>query len=148
MTDNEALLKKAEGVAGFRRVLLIINALAYFAWIGATGLERGHVDIDGGILKLTQVVAGAVWLISLVALFVAMAKLRQRKDIAGLVDDERTQGLTARCFQMGYWALLLGVTGVYTASYLMEVDVKLIAPFLLALGVAVPPLTFAFLYRS
>ncbi len=148
MDDNEQLMRRAEGLAGLRRVALIINGLAYFVWIGATGLEHGHVAMDAAALKLAQMAGGGVWLVSLLILFWIMARLGKNREIGRLVDDERTQGLSARCYQMGYWALLLGVTGVYTASFLTKVDVNLVAPLLLATGVAVPPLTFAFLYRG
>ena len=148
MDDNEQLLKRAEGLAGLRRVVLIVNAVAYFTWIGATGLEHGHIDVDPVALKLAQLGGAAIWLVSLVIVFWIMMRLGKNRAMGRLIDDERTQGLTARCYQMGYWALLLGVTGIYTASFLTKVDVNLVAPLLLATGVAVPPLTFAFLYRS
>ncbi len=84
MTDTDTLLKQAEGIAGLRRGLMIVNALSY----------------------------------------------------------------TRRAFQTGYWTLLLAVTGLYATSFFVPIDIRAAAPFLLALGVAAPSLTYAFLYRS
>jgi len=149
MTDNETLMKQAEGYAILRRVLLIANALAYVGWIGSSGLAyMGTFSVDPAILKLVQILCWPVWLISLIGIFWTMKRLGKRRDIGALVDDERTQGLSAKSFQIGYWALLLAVTGIYAANFFVPVDIKLVGPFLLALGVAAPSLTYALLYRS
>lgn len=148
MTDTEKLLKQAEGMAGLRRVLLIVNALSYVVWIGSTGVQHLDTGIPPQIVGLTGMLAWPVWLVSLLGIFWTMAHLAKRRDIAGLVDDERTAGLTKKAFQAGYWALILALAGVYAASYFIPIDVQTAAPFLLALGVAAPSLTFALLYRS
>lgn len=149
MTENEKLLQQAEGQANLRRLLLVINAASYVVWIGSRSLTAlGSSSLDPGLLSTVQMAAWPVWLVSLVGLLWAMARLRKRRDIAGLVDDERTTGLSARSFQVGYWVLLVGAAAVYTASFFITVDVKLVAPALVALGVAAPSLTYAALYRS
>ncbi len=149
MTDNETLMKQAESHAVLRRVLLIVNALSYVGWIGSSGLAHmGTLSVDPATLSLVQMVCWPVWLISLIRIFWTMMRLGKRRDIGALVDDERTQGVSAKSFQIGYWALLLAITGVYAANFFVPVDVKLVGPFLLALGVAAPSLTYALLYRS
>ncbi len=149
MTDNEGLMQQAESHGVLRRVLLIVNAGAYIAGMICTSLTRleglrGHLRM----FVMGEFICWPVWFLSLLAILWTMQRLRQRPDIGVLVDDERTSGLTARSFQAGYWALLLGVAGLYAASFLMPVDVRLIAPLLVALGVAAPGLTYAFLYRG
>ena len=148
MSDAEKLLKQAEALAGLRRGLMIVNALSYIAWIGATGLQHVDTGLAPQTLGLVGTAAWPVWLVSLLGILWTMMHLARRRDIAGLVDDERTANLTSRAFQAGYWALLLAVSGLYAASYFIAVDIKVAAPFLLALGVAAPSLTYAFLYRS
>jgi len=148
MTDTDKLLKQAEGIAGLRRGLMVVNALSYVAWIGSTGLQHAGTGLPPQSLALAGMIAWPAWLVSLLGILWTMKHLASRRDIAGLVDDERTAGLTKRAFQAGYWALLLAVTGLYAASYFVPIDIKTAAPFLLALGVAAPSLTYAFLYRS
>jgi len=148
MTDNDKLLKQAEGMAGLRRGLLIVNALSYVLWIGSRGLQYIDAGIPEDAVNLAGMVAWPIWLISLLGIFWTMMHLAKRRDLAGLVDDERTAGLTKRAFQVGYWALLAAVTGLYITSYFVAIDIRTAAPFLLALGVAAPSLTYALLYRS
>ncbi len=148
MTDAEKLLKQAEGMAGLRRGLLIVNALSYAVWIGSTGLQHIATGIPPQTLNLVGMAAWPLWLISLLGIFWTMMHLAKRRDIAGLVDDERTVGLTKRAFQAGYWVLILAVAGAYATSFFVTIDMQAAAPFLLALGVAAPSLTYALLYRS
>lgn len=148
MTDNEILLRQAEAHAVARRLLMIVNALSYIAWIGAFGLSQSGHGFDGHLLGLVQALSFPVWLVSLLAIFWTIRRLRQRRDIAGLIDDERTVRVSGRSFQVGYWGLLLAITGLFAASFFIPLDVRLVAPFLLALGVAAPSLTYAWLYRS
>ncbi|WP_443747403.1 hypothetical protein [Asticcacaulis solisilvae] len=148
MSDTEKLLKRAEGMAGLRRGLMVVNALTYVMWIGSTGLQHVDTGLAPQTLNLIGLAAWPVWLASLLGILWTMRHLAKHRDIAGLVDDERTVGLTKRSFQAGYWVLLLAVAGLYTASFFVPIDVRMAAPILLALGVAAPSLTYALLYRS
>ncbi|MGZ3298356.1 MAG: hypothetical protein ACXU8U_05890 [Asticcacaulis sp.] len=147
--DNDRLMKQAEGYIALRRVLLIVNALGYIAWIGSEGLGHlGNLSVDPHTLSLVKLVAQPIWVLSLLGIFGVMARLRKRRDIAGLVDDERTRALSGWSFKAGYWVLLISIAGVYAANFFMTIDVRLVAPLLLALGVATPSLTYAVTYRN
>ncbi len=149
MSDTQNLMKKAEGYVQWRRALLVINALAYIGWIGATGLTYlPAVAIDPGMLNLISAVCWPVWLLSLLGIFAQVAYARKHRDISALADDERTVGYTKTAFQTGYWLLLTGLALVYAASYFTPLDVKAVIPFMLALGVAAPSLTYAVLDRG
>ncbi len=146
MGNTDRLMREAAGQALLRRTLLVVNAASYVAWIGSIWLM--HVGtIDPGALSLVQTIAWPVWLISLFGILAGMVYMRRRRDIAGLVDDERTVGLAATAFKTGYWVLLVAVAGVYAGSFFTTIDVRLVAPVLLALGVATPSVTYAALYR-
>ena len=147
MGDADKLLKQAQSHVALRRVLLVVNGLSYVMWIGSRGLGFAG-GVDPGLLSAIGMIAWPVWLVSLLAIFWTMARLRKRHDIAGLVDDERTVGLTGTAFKAGYWVLLIGVAAVFAASYVLPIDVRAVMPVLLALGVAAPSLTYAALFRS
>ncbi len=149
MIDNEKRVREAEGFAGLRRLLLIVNAVAYVAAIAVMGLSHAGVHgFESGQWKETELAAWAVWGLSLLGIFWTIRRATKRPDIGALVNDERTAGMASKAFQAGYWALLLSVAGVFMATYFTPFDIKLVLPFMLALGVAAPPLTFALLYRD
>ena len=59
MTDNEKILRQAESFAGWRRLLLITNALAYVAWIGAQPLYFvDGLSVGNRQVVLIQSIAG------------------------------------------------------------------------------------------
>jgi len=149
MSDNEKLLRQAEGLAGYRRVMLVVNALSYTAWVVSFALgQTGMGDLPPRLLTMIGLAAFPVWLISLIALVWGIRRLARDKALGALIDDERTRDLTKRAFQAGYWALLLALAGLYAVSYFTDINIRLIVPFLLAFGVAAPSLTYAALYRS
>ena len=149
MSNTQNLMKKAEGYVQWRRITLVINALAYVGWIGSTGLGfLPGVAIDPALLRLVSAISWPIWLLSLLGIFAQMAYARKHRDIAALADDERTVGYTKTAFQTGYWLLLIGLALVYAASYFTQLDVKAVIPFMLALGVAAPSLTYAMLDRG
>ena len=147
MADTDKLIKQAHSHAVLRRVLLIVNGLSYLAWIGSRGAAFAGLA-DDRLVSLISNLAWPLWLISLVGILWTMARLRKRRDIAGLVDDERTVGLASTAFKTGYWLLLIGIAAVFAASYFVSIDVRAVMPVLLALGVAAPSLTYAALFRS
>ncbi len=147
MGDGDKLLKQAQSHAALRRVLLVVNGLSYLVWIGSRGLGFAG-SVDPGLLAAMGMIAWPVWLVSLLGIFWTMARLRKRRDIAGLVDDERTVGLAGTAFKAGYWVLLVGIAAVFAVSYFVSIDVRAVMPVLLALGVAAPSLTYAALFRS
>ena len=150
MNANEKLLKQAEGFGALRRLLMLINALSYMVWIGAQAIvffPEMHVSMQQ--TALIQMVAGPIWLISLIAIFATIFYLVRRSDLRRLVDDERTQNLNLRAFQAGYLVLLLAIAGAYALCFIGKTpNPGALLPILLSLGVAVPSLTYAALYRS
>jgi hypothetical protein len=149
MSHTDALMQQAARHAALRRVLLVVNGGAYLAALASQGLlALKAAPASPALLHAVLWVAWPLWAASLLALFWTMARLRRRLDIAGLVDDERTSALSAQAFKAGYWALLLALAGLYAASFLTGIDFRAAAPLLLGLGVAVPPLTYALLYRA
>ncbi len=147
MSDNERLLQRAEAFAATRRILLAVNGLAYLGWIGAQALDAvPGMPLGHGQLALIRLVPGAIWLFSLVALFVSMAMSRS---VRPLIDDERTAKFTLRAFQAGYGVLLVSIAALYGLAFAgYPVDMLAVLPILLSLGVAVPSLAYAALYRS
>jgi len=148
MSDNEKLLRQAERYAGMRRALLFINALSYFVWIGAQALQflPGFTPHQSALI---QFVAGPIWLVSLLCILVMGVSLYMRRDLRGLVDDERTIKIGNQAFQAGYWVLLIGIALVYALLFCgIQIEGGIFLPILLSLGVAVPGLTYAALYRS
>lgn len=146
MSDNEGLIKQAETMGSQRRILLILQGVSYVGWIGSQGLTPiiGHAPL----LKAVQIICWPVWLLSLLLTFWLMRRTAKNHQIAALLDDERTKGLVTTVFQTSYWVLLTAVAVTYAATYVTEVDIKAVAPVLLSLGVAVPSLTYAALYRG
>jgi uncharacterized membrane protein len=150
MSDNETRLKQAERFATIRRVLLVINALAYIVWIGAQSLYFIEgINAANQLIARIQMVAGPVWLISLLALFFMIFRLFWRRDLRAMVDDERTQTTTHHAFLAGYIVLLVSVVIFYTLSLTgHRPNLSAVLPIMLSLGVAVPSLTYAALYRG
>ncbi len=147
MNDNEKRLRRAEGLAALRRLLLAVNAVAYFGWIGVKALDFiPRIAVTNTQVALVQMILGPVWLVSLVGLVFTMT---WRRDVRVLIDDERTAKLTLRAFQAGYGVLLLAISVLYAATFAgYRLNILGVLPVLLSLGVAVPPLTYAALYRS
>lgn len=149
MSDNETLLHQAEGLANFRRAALIVNALSYAGWMLGMGMTSGPADqTHRGLWLLEEVAAFSVWLISLMAILWTVRHARRRRDLGALIDDERTQGLTIRAFQAGYWLLLLPLAALYTLSWFVAIDLRQALLALMALGVAAPSLTYGLFYRN
>lgn len=149
MSDTQLLMKKAEGYVQWRRSLLVVNALAYIGWIGSTGMGYLHtVAIEPSVLNLVAMICWPIWLLSLLGIFAQMRYGRKHGEISRLADDERTVSYTKTAFQTGYWLLLVALAGVYAASYFIELDIKAVIPFMLALGVAAPSLTYALMDRG
>ena len=147
MNENEKRIRQAERLAGVRRLLLVVNAVAYFGWIGAQALDFiPRITVTNAQVADIQFVLGPLWLVSLIGLILT---LFWRRDVRALIDDERTAKLTLRAFQAGYGALLLAVTVLSILPILgYRLNILGVLPILLSLGVAVPPLTYAALYRS
>lgn len=150
MIDNEQRLKAAERFAAFRRILLVINAVAYAVWIGAQSLYFiGGVQVTNHQIAIMQMIAGPIWFVSLLAICFLIFRLARSRDLRALVDDERTKALGLRAFQAGYFVLLAAVVVFYALSLTgHRPNLSAVFPIMLSLGVAVPPLTYAFLYRS
>ncbi|MGN6423121.1 MAG: hypothetical protein ACTHLA_07425 [Asticcacaulis sp.] len=149
MSDNETLLHQAERLANFRRAALIVNALCYAGWMLGMGMTSGQTDqAHRGLWLLEEAAAFSVWLISLLAILWTIRHARRRRDLGALIDDERTQGLTIRAFQTGYWLLLLPLAALYTLSWFVAIDLRQALLALMALGVAAPSLTYGLFYRN
>lgn len=149
MTENDMLMKQAESHSALRRLFLAIQAVAYIGWIGSRALAfTGTNLVDPATLTLVQTVCWPVWLVGLLATFWLMRKTARNRQLAALVDDERTVRLAGTVFQVAFWVLLVAVALVYAATYVTTVDARAVMPILLSLGVAVPSLAYAALYRS
>ncbi|WKL56461.1 hypothetical protein Q1W73_12265 [Asticcacaulis sp. ZE23SCel15] len=149
MTDNDRLIQQAERLGHLRRLFLIGQAVGYIGWIGSSGLEYVRAPlIDPFILKFVQNMCWPLWLVSLLATLLLMRRTAIDRQLGALLDDERTSGLIKSVFQTSYWVLLIAVALVYAATFVAEVDIRAIAPVLLSIGVAVPSLTYACLYRG
>lgn len=146
MSDNERLIQQAEQAGGLRRLFLIGQAVGYIGWIGSQGLSA--LGLDPHILTIVQNLCWPLWLFCLFATIWLMRRTAKNQQLAALLDDERTSGLTKTVFQTSYWVLLIAVALVYAATFVTEVDIRAIAPILLSLGVAIPSLTYACLYRG
>ena len=149
MTDNEVLLKQAEGVAVRRRVLLVINAATYAAWVGVFAVSVSGIHYVFPFWAVAAAVACAVvWVLSMIAILSGIRSLKRNRALAGLVDDERTCAVTARSHQAGFWVLLAAIAILYAVAGFVPLNIRLVLPALIALGVAVPNLTYAWLYRN
>ena len=143
MSDNEKLLRQAEGLAGFRRLAMIVNAVSYAAWLAGIAMSGAR-----GLWLAMQASGFIVWLVSLMAVLWTIRRAWRRRDLGALIDDERTAMLTTRAFQVGYWVLLAPLALLYMASYFVSLDLRSLLLALMALGVAAPSLTYALLYRN
>jgi hypothetical protein len=149
MSGNQLLLHQVESCIQRRRMLMVITALAYFIWIGADALTHIPALADQQhFVTLTKIMAGAVWVIGLVMSLRLSYRIYRDKSLRGMANDERTQALGKSGLQAGYWVLLILVAGCYAASYLYTIDARVVLPLLLAIGVAVPPLTYALLEQA
>ena len=146
MSDNDKLLRQAEGLAGFRRLAMIVNAVSYAAWLA--GIAMAGAAENRGLWLTMQASGFIVWLVSLMAVLWTIRRARRRRDLGALIDDERTAMLTTRAFQVGYWVLLAPLALLYMASYFVSLDLRSLLLALMALGVAAPSLTYALLYRN
>ncbi len=144
--DSEQLARRAERHVALRKGLMIVNALAYIGWIGSEGLA--HADALGlGPSFWGQVsnVSKPVWAISFALIMLQAVMLKRNRDIAVLVDDERSKEKTALAFQGGYWVLLVAVAGLYAATFVAPgLDMRTFMPLLLAAGVAAPAFSVTF----
>lgn len=144
--SDDRLIRQAEQVGGLRSLFLIGQAVGYIGWIGSRGLTI--MGLEPHTLTIVQNLCWPLWLVCLLATFWLMRRTAQNRQLAVLLDDERTSGLTKTVFQTSYWILLVAVALVYAATFITEVDIRAVAPILLSLGVAVPSLTYACLYRG
>lgn len=144
--DNERLMRRAEMHVALRKGLMIVNALAYIGWIGSQGLAQSEsFGLPPLIWEIIRNLAMPVWAVSLLLILGQYAMLKRNRDIAVLVDDERSKEKTALAFQGGYWVLLVAVAGLYAATFFVPgLDMRTVMPLLLAAGVAAPAFTVTF----
>ncbi len=149
MTESERLLRKAEHMARSRRLMLMVNAITYTAWMTGlavnTGTSAGQITPLWGYLQTAGMVG---WILSLFGAGWTMLEARRHRDITVLIDDERTKHVTAQAFIVGYLLLLFPLAGIYTASYFMPVDIRFVIPIMLAIGVVGPNVTYALFFRN
>lgn len=149
MTDTDILMKQAENHGALRRLFLAVQAVAYLGWIGSQGLAFfGVPGIDPAVLRLVQMACWPIWLVALLATFWLMRRTAKNRQLALLVDDERTVALVGKVFQTAYWVLLVALAAVYAATYVTTIEVRAVMPILLSVAVAVPSLAYAAMYRS
>jgi hypothetical protein len=149
MTDNDRLVQQAEQMGGLRRLFLIGQGVGYAGWIGSRSLQFiNGLAIDPLFLTLVQNLCWPLWLFSLLATLWVMRRTAKNHQLGALLDDERTAGLIKTVLQTSYWVLLIAVALVYAATFITDVDIRLVAPILVSLGVAVPSLTYACCYRG
>ncbi|MCA1935493.1 MAG: hypothetical protein LDL37_08575 [Asticcacaulis sp.] len=147
--DNEKRIEQAERQRLWRRLLLAINGVTYFAWIGSQGLHQtGLFGWSPQQWSLIQTLSWPIWATSLAGVFVQMAWLRRNRQVTRLIDDERTAYVTRYAYQGGYWGLLLAVAAVYAATFFTQVDARVVLPLLLATGVTLNSFIYAWLYRG
>lgn len=149
MSNSEELLRKAHALYTTRRVMLLLNAAAYVAWMLGLAMNTGTAEgARNPVWGLLQTVGPVLWGISIAGVLWTVSQTWRRRDLTVLIDDERTRTQTARAFQIGYFVLLFPPAIIYTASYYTHIDVRLVMPLLMAAGVATPSLAYALFFRS
>ncbi len=148
--NSEQLTRQAEGHVAFRKGLLIVNACGYVAWIGSRGLAHAEAfGLDPSTWDLVHNLSMPVWVISLVLIFAQSAILKRNRDMAALVDDERSIEKKHLAFKGGYWVLLVAVAMVYAATFFApDLDMRTYMPLLLAAGVAAPAFIVTFFSKD
>ena len=149
MTDNEILMQQAESAAAWRRFLLVINTISYVAWVAvfAIRVSGAHIALPPWA-NVAAVACAAIWLFSMVGILWDIRRLKRNRALAGMLDDERTIGLRGRAFQTGYWVLVAALAILYGLAGFVPLETRLVLPALIAMAVAVPNLTYAWLYRN
>lgn len=144
--DSEQLAQRAERHVALRKGLMIVNALAYIGWIGSRGLA--HVEafgIGAAAWNIVRNLSMPVWLVSLLLIFTQISALKRNRDIATLVDDERSAAKTHLAFKSGYMVLLFAVAALYAAAIVWPgLDMQTFLPLLLAAGVTAPAFAATF----
>jgi hypothetical protein len=148
MSTNDLLLRKADRMAGQRRLMLLLNGATYTAWMVGlavtTGTSAWQDTPVWGYLRTAGMIG---WILSLLGVGWTMLQARRHRQITALIDDERTKSVTAWAFGVGYVLLLFPLAGIYTASYFMPVGIHFVIPIMLAIGVVAPTATYAVLFR-
>lgn len=141
--DSERLTRRAETHVMLRKGLLIVNALAYIGWIGSQGLAHaGAFGLGSSTWDIVRNLSMPVWGITLLLILMQIALLKRNRDVAALVDDERSAERKHLAFQGGYWVLLVAVAALYAATFFAPgLDMRTFLPLLLAAGVAAPAFT-------
>ncbi len=149
MSDNEALMQQAEGAAAWRRFMLVINTITYVAWVAVFGIRVSGANIPLPVwANIAAVACAVVWGLSMIGILWDVRRLKRNRAMAGLLDDERTVALRGRAFQTGYWVLVAALAILYGLAGFVPLETRLVLPALIALAVAVPNLTYAWLYRN
>ncbi|ESQ93148.1 hypothetical protein [Asticcacaulis benevestitus] len=149
MSENEKLLRQAEGLAGFRRIMLVVIALSYVGWIvtfslGVTGIG----NLPHTLLITISLAILPVWAVSMIAFLWGMVRMTRDKKLGALIDDERTRGINHQAIQAGYWGMIVAAGICFWLSFFLDIDIRLVLAGLVGMGVAVPSLTYACLYRG
>ena len=144
--DNERLMRRAETHVALRKGLMIVNALAYIGWIGSRGLAHAEAfGISAPVWEIVRNLSMPVWAISLLLILAQVSALKRNRDIATLVDDERSAAKTNLAFKSGYVVLLIAVACLYAATFVVpDLDMQTFLPLLLAAGVTAPAFAATF----
>lgn len=149
MSESDALLRKADKMVGNRRLMLMLNAVTYAAWMTGLAVNAGtSVGQEVPFWGYLQTAGMVGWVLSLIGVGWTMLDAYLHREITVLVDDERTKHVTAWAFGAGYLLLLFPLAGIYTASYFMPVNIRFVIPIMLAVGVVGPNVTYALLFRN
>lgn len=142
--DSERLMRRAETHVALRKGFMVVNAVAYIGWMTSLALP-GTDLLTAAEWEMVRNISRYVWLLSLVVICTQFGMLKRNRDLAVLVDDERSSEKTALAFKGGYWVLLVAVAVLYLASLLTPaMDMRTFMPLLLAAGVSAP--TFAVIF--
>lgn len=149
MPETQYLEQAASTMVRLRRIFLIVSALAYIGGMGACALlYTGNFNPYRTIVIFANWICWPIWLASSIASVWLIFRLRKHRAVGRLIDDERTLKYVHLSFQVSYWALLILTGGLLGLSFIIHVEARAVLAGLLACGVAVAPLTYAFSYRA
>ena len=148
--DNERLARRAETHVAIRKGLLIINALSYIGWVGLEGLAHAKAfGLSLAVWDMIRNLSRPIWAISFFLILAQSVMLKRNRDLAVLVDDERSGARKNLAYMGGYWILLLATSGLYLAAVLTPgLDMRTFMPLMLGIGVAAPIFAVTFFGRD
>jgi hypothetical protein len=129
-----------------RRRSLVVGMMVLLA-VGGSALDRAIFEHAGHWRLIDYVSVSALMLLASIIALRSTTNFSLRKRDPAL-DDELTRANRADAGRWGFWALMLGLIGLFAANFRWQLGLADIAPMVFVAGAAAAGMRFAYLERQ